>query len=119
MKVIFKLAKGYALRFWLQVGCYWRRLKNIAQPGDASITRSPCHHQPSTSILFVSLFAVRMLVPPLPVIPLVSGSLLVVCTITSMMLYQVAPVRMIFAVIPIMVVAMVRIIDPYLYAFLG
>jgi hypothetical protein len=29
MKLILKLVKGFALRFWLAVGCYWRRLKNI------------------------------------------------------------------------------------------
>ena len=57
--------------------------------------------------------------PPLPIVPLIPGSLLVVRTITSMVLHQVAPVRMIFTIIPIMVVAMMRIIDSYLYAFLG
>jgi len=56
--------------------------------------------------LLASLFAIRMLVAPFPIISLVSGSLLVVRTITSMVLHQVAPVRSIFPVIPIMVVAM-------------
>jgi hypothetical protein len=59
-----------------------------------------------------------MLVAPLPIISLVSGPLLVVSTITSMVLHQVTPVSMIFTVVPIMVIAMVRIVHSYLYAFL-
>src|ERR1700730_16470918 len=91
----------------------------LAQPGDASITRPPVITSPRHLSLFVSLFVVRVLVPPLPVVSLISGPLLVICTITSMMLYQVTSVRVIFAVIPIMVIVMMRIIDSYLYAFLG
>ena len=61
--------------------------------------------------LLASLFAVRMLVAPLPIISLVSSPLLVVRPITSMVLHQVAPIRPIFPVIPIMVIAMMRVID--------
>jgi hypothetical protein len=54
----------------------------------------------------LSLIVVRMLVAPLPIVPLIPGPLLVVSAISSMVLHQVAPVRMIFTIIPIMVVVM-------------
>jgi hypothetical protein len=58
-------------------------------------------------------------VAPIPIVPLIPGTLLVISTISSMVLHQVAPVRMIFTIIPVMVVVMMRIVDSYLYAFLG
>ena|ERR1700730_7880240 len=66
--------------------------------------------------IIASLFAVGMLVTPFPIVSLVSGSLLVVRAVISMAFLQVAPVCPIFAVIPIMVVAMVRIIYSHLNA---
>src|ERR1700724_2355867 len=66
--------------------------------------------------VIASLFAIGMLVAPLPVVSLVSGSLVVVRAVISMAFLQVAPVCPIFAVIPIMIIAMVRIIDSQLNA---
>jgi hypothetical protein len=66
--------------------------------------------------VIASLFAVRMLVAPLPVVPLIPGSLVVVRTVLSMMLHQVTPVSTILTVIPIMVIAMITIIDSHLNA---
>jgi hypothetical protein len=57
-------------------------------------------------------------VAPRPIVPLVSSSLVVVRAVSLMALYQVAPVGMIFAAIPIVVVAMVTIIDSHLNSLL-
>ena len=69
--------------------------------------------------VIASLFAVGMLVTPLPVASLVSGSLLVVRAIGPVSFHHIIPVRPIFMIVPVMIVAMARIIDPYLYACLG
>jgi hypothetical protein len=69
--------------------------------------------------VIASLFAVGMLVTPLPVVSLVSGSLLVVRAIGPVSFHHIRPVRPIFMIVPVMIVAMARIIDPYLYACLG
>ena len=69
--------------------------------------------------IIASLFAVGMLVTPLPVASLVSGSLLVVRAIGPVSFHHIRPVRPIFMIVPVMIVAMARIIDPYLYACLG
>src|ERR1700686_877395 len=66
--------------------------------------------------VIASLFAIRMLVAPLPVVPLIPGSLVVVRTVLSMVLHQVTPVSMILTVIPIMIIAMITIIDSHLNA---
>ena len=66
--------------------------------------------------VIASLFAIRMLVAPFPVVPLIPGSLVVVRTVLSMVLHQVTPVSMILTVIPIMVIAMITIIDSHLNA---
>ena len=55
---------------------------------------------------------------PLPIVPLIPASLVVIRAVSLMALYQVAPVGMIFAVIPIVVVAMVTIIDSHLNSLL-
>jgi hypothetical protein len=80
---------------------------------------NPLPHLTFGLSLFASLIVVRMLVAPLPIVPLIPGTLLVVSTISSMVLHQVAPVRMIFTIIPVMVVVMMGIVYSYLYAFLG
>ena len=66
--------------------------------------------------VIASLFAIGMLVAPLPVVPLIPGSLVVVRTVLSMVLHQVTPVSMILTVIPIMIIAMITIIDAQLNA---
>ena len=65
-----------------------------------------------------ALIVVRMLVAPLPIVQLIPAALVVVCAVSSMVLYQVAPVGPILMVIPIMIVAMVAIIDSHLNAAL-
>jgi hypothetical protein len=100
------------------VGHCWRCLKTIGSPkretrqSRVSLAVTNTRHLS----VFVPLFAVGMLVAPFPVVPLVSGSLLVIRAVSPMMLYEIPPIRMIFAVIPIMVIAMVRIIDSNLNA---
>lgn len=80
------------------------------------MTRLPCDQYSVTNT--PPLIMVGMSMAPFPIVPLISRSLVVVCPVSSMVLYQVAPVSMIFAVIPIMVVVMVTIVDSHLYAFL-
>ena len=61
--------------------------------------------------VIASLFAVGMLVAPSPVVPLFPSSLLVVRAVVSMVLLQVAPVCPILMIVPIMIIAMITIID--------
>jgi hypothetical protein len=66
--------------------------------------------------VIASLFAVGMLVAPSPVVPLFPSSLLVIRAVVSMVLLQVAPVCPILMIVPIMIIAMITIIDAQLNA---
>jgi hypothetical protein len=55
-------------------------------------------------------------VAPLPIIPLAPGVLLVVHTIGSALNHEIAPVRVVFAIVPVVVVTMVPVIDSKLHA---
>jgi hypothetical protein len=95
-----------------------------SQKGENAAIQRPSPFPPTLGLslfapVIASLFAVGMLVTPLPVVSLVSGSLLVVRAIGPVSFHHIRPVRPIFMIVPIMIVAMARIIDPYLYAFLG
>jgi hypothetical protein len=63
-----------------------------------------------------SLIAVRMTVAPVPVVPLHSVVLPVVLTIAPVLCCQVTPVGVVFAIVPVMVIAVVSIVDPHLDA---
>jgi hypothetical protein len=82
-------------------------------PANAQADKSP-----SPRNFRLSLVAVRMIVAPLPVVPLVSGALLVVLAISLVLFRVVTPVSAILAVVPIMIIAMIAIIDPDLDAAL-
>jgi len=64
------------------------------------------------------LIAVRMFVAPIPVVSLFSGVLAIVFTIRSVPLGQVTSVSAVFAVVPIMVVAVVPVINSDLHTHL-
>jgi hypothetical protein len=55
-------------------------------------------------------------VAPIPVMPLRSVVLPVVFTITPVLFCQVAPVGAVFVVVPVMVIAVVSIVDSHLDA---
>jgi hypothetical protein len=63
-----------------------------------------------------SLIAVRMTVAPIPVVPLHAVVLPVVLTITPVLCCQVTPVGALFVVVPVMVIAVVLIVDSDLHA---
>jgi hypothetical protein len=63
-----------------------------------------------------SLIAVRMTVAPIPVVPLHAVVLPVVLTITPALCCQVTPVGALFVVVPVMVIAVVLIVDSDLHA---
>jgi hypothetical protein len=52
-----------------------------------------------------------MTVAPIPVVPLHTVVLPVVLTITPVLYYQVMPVDALFVVVPVMVIAVVAIVD--------
>jgi len=62
------------------------------------------------------LIVVRMTVAPIPVVLLHSIALPVIHTITPMLFYQVAPVGLVFAAVPVMVITVVPIVDSDLHA---
>ena len=62
------------------------------------------------------LIVVRMTVAPIPVVPLDAVVLPVVLTITPVLCCQVTPVGALFVVIPVMVIAVVLIVDSDLHA---
>jgi hypothetical protein len=63
-----------------------------------------------------SLIVVRMTVAPIPVVPLHAVVLPVVLTITPVLCCQVTPVGVLFVVVPVMVIAVVLIVDSDLHA---
>ena len=69
-----------------------------------------------TLLSIAALIAVRMTVPPIPVVPLRPIVLPVVLNICPVLFSQIAPVGVIFAVVPIMVITVVPVVDSNLHA---
>jgi hypothetical protein len=63
-----------------------------------------------------ALIAIRMSVAPSPIVPLLPGVLPVVFTVGAVLFFEITAVGAVFAVVPIVVIAMVPVVDAELDA---
>lgn len=82
--------------------------KWFASPRDLTSTRQEAQH---IAPLLELLIVVGMFVAPIPVVSLFSGMLAVVLAIGSVPLGQVTTVSAVFVIVPIVVVAVIPIVD--------